>query len=216
MVRVWLIEPALLIAPLCAVAAALLCPRLSRRNVLIVCAFLAALSMIGMFFNFSSWSWRSGVVNTLLGSLAYLSSVAVAYALVTLVDVIWLRRLLWAAFAVPIAIGLTLATIGYLGLLFIVGDSTPRRIQQLTPRYDCEIRLTGGAYTSDDTADVTFVRYFSVVPIQRVIWQKSYEEHQYTWGSNGPLIALTADHRHAIVTIGRFQGGAEQDIVDLP
>jgi membrane-bound ClpP family serine protease len=148
--------------------------------------------------------------------MTYLSAIALVFLMGSFIRIRRLRVLLRLICAVPILIGLILGTVGILGLMFILADSTPRTITQLTPNVNYEVRMTGGAYTSDDTADISFVHYFSSLPLQKVFWHKSYEEHQYRWSSPGPQVSLTIDQRHAMVKMERIDGTFEQDIVDLP
>jgi hypothetical protein len=168
-------------------------------------------------FNLSKWSWRSGIANTVLGSLAYLAGVTLTSFLIALIGNTVLRWTLRVVASVPILVGLVLGTFGILGLMFIISDSTPSRIERLGPRYAGEVRLQGGAYTSEDFAEVTIARYFGPIPIQHTIWDKSFSDHQYDWGSTGPSITLSPDGRSAIVTSKRVgASGAEQDVINLP
>ena len=207
-IRFYLIETALLLAPFFAYFGSKVNSWLRPRQSVYLVALSVLLIGAAIFFNFSDWSLRGDIANLLVGDLGYLAAFYILFTLASLVRPKGLRWVLRATFLIPILLGLALGSVGVLGLMFIIGDSTPRQEAKLNSHYGYQVCFTGGAYTSGDTAEVDIVRYPSFLPIQKTVWHRSFDEREYDY-YQGLRVALSPDGRQVLVTVTKY-GGAQE------
>ena len=207
LLRFWLIEPALVLAPLSIPIGRMLSRRLQIKS--LFCVFIILLVSIGAlcFTAFGPWSLRSAIANTALGSASYIVVMVILYALVSLPSRRWIRRSFYAVLLIPVLISFFLGTVGFLGLMFLIQDSVPRQETMLNSEYGYRIYFTGNALASTHTAELDVVKCPRFLPIQKTVWHRSFDAREYEY-HGGVRVALSPDGQQILVTLQK-QGGGE-------
>jgi len=156
-----------------------------------------------VFYALTDWSLGGITFDTVLIAFAYLAYCGLVAVSLNIHNLL-LRLSVFLLGLVPILIGYTLATVGALGLAFVVGDYIPEQTGRLDSRFTYRITTFGNATTEAGGNRVTLLRSYRLLPgLEREVFTKKLDYRDY------PLddLAVTIDSSESSRIIVRLLSG---------
>lgn len=208
----WTWESALLLGPVLGFLLRPLLRQAHHRVKFGVYAILSAVLATALLISFSPVSFRGVKAGAMVGAAGY-----GAFCIFAFVVLSWRRygKPAFFAMAVPMGLGIVLATIGGLGLAFIVGDIVPLRETSVDSQYSCRFNSFGNATTSNGGITVTVLYHPRIAPL--VEWKRysrSFDDQEY----KSKEVACSLDSavgRKMIITAPALNGPPERIAIPL-